>query len=136
MQAQGRVQRAGHNRGGVGCVAGAVAKDTCDCEGRGMSKYHAIRTWSDLNQRWFASKKEAHRADELRLLEMGNVISDLMFQKRFVLNEKPRATITIDFCYTENGIMVYEDTKGVMTRDFRTKLAWLYKDYGVEVRIT
>ena len=100
-----------------------------------MNKYRAKRTWSELNQRWFASKLEARRADELRLLEMAGEITGLEFQKKFVLCEKPRITISIDFVYTENDVVKYEDTKGVLTRDFRTKLAWLEEKRGMSVEL-
>jgi len=102
-----------------------------------MTKYHAVRTWSELNQRWFASKGEAKRADELALLQRAGEICGLEFQKRFILCEKPRRrTITIDFTYIENYHRVYEDYKGYMTRDFQTKLLWLKEKHGIDVRIT
>jgi hypothetical protein len=90
-----------------------------------------------LAQRWFDSKAEARRGEELVLLQKAGEIAGLQFQVPFVLNEKPRVTITIDFAYfIPNEAMVYEDCKGVMTRDFRTKLAWLKAKYGLDVRIT
>ncbi len=99
-----------------------------------MNKYGAKRTWSELCNRWFASKAEARRGEELALLERGGVVKDLCYQQKFILCEKPRITITIDFAYTdENGAVIYEDTKGVLVRDFRVKLAWLKERYGVGV---
>jgi len=53
-----------------------------------------------------------------------------------VLSEKPRVSITIDFDYFENGKRKFEDSKGVLTRDFRTKLAWLKTHHGIEVILT
>ena len=106
------------------------------------NKYRAKRTWSNLCQRWFASKMEAQRGEELAMLENAGKIFDLGFQVTFVLCEKPKVTITIDFDYLEyHGedlypLLVYEDTKGVLTRDFRTKLAWLKEKYGIEVKLT
>lgn len=97
------------------------------------NKYRAIRTYSDHLNRWFASKKEANRAEELALAQKLGGISALEFQNRFILSDKPRVTITIDFYYVQDGKQIYEDTKGVLTRDFRTKLAWLKKLYGVDV---
>jgi len=99
------------------------------------SKYNARRTYSLLCERWFDSKAEAQRGEELALLERAGVIKDLQYQKRFVLCQKPKVTIKIDFAYREWGVQVYEDTKGVLTRDFRTKLAWLKERYGIEVRL-
>lgn len=100
------------------------------------NKYHAQRTFSPLCNRWFASKAECLRATELYLLQQGDMISNLEYQKRFVLSKKPLVTITIDFQYTEKGKTVLEDTKGVLTRDFRTKLAWLKQLYGLDVKLT
>ena len=99
-------------------------------------KYHSRRTYSALCNREFASRKEAERADELYLLQWAGEIGDLEFQKRFILSDKPKVSIAIDFAYKEDGEQVYEDTKGVMTRDFGTKLIWLEREQGIVVRIT
>jgi hypothetical protein len=114
-----------------------------------MNKYGARRTFSELCGRTFASKAEAQRGEELRLLEMAGEISDLEYQPRFTLCEKPKITITLDFSYVEQrdlgvpgrGIeghsseRIHEDVKGVLTRDFRTKLAWLKEKHGIDVRL-
>ena len=99
------------------------------------NKYRAVRTWSELNQRWFASKKEAARADELNLLQRAGEIIDLEFQVKFILSEKPKITITIDFSYIEaiTKKVIHEDSKGMLTRDTRTRLAWLKEKHGVTV---
>jgi hypothetical protein len=103
------------------------------------NKYHAKRTWSELCRRSFDSKAEAIRGEELRMLEMAGEIRKLGYQPKFVLCEKPRVTITLDFVYIEGkGVdakWVYEDVKGVLTRDSRTKLAWLKEKYSIEVRL-
>ena len=101
-----------------------------------MNKYHARKTYSTLCRRIFASKAEARRGEELALLQYSGLISDLEYQVRFVLSEKPRVTITVDFAYTENGVRVYEDVKGILTRDFRSKMAWLKQSTGVEIILT
>ena len=98
-----------------------------------LNKYGARRTFSALCGREFSSKLEAKRAEELRLLEMDGQISDLQYQVKFVLSRKPRVSITIDFSYVENGERKFEEAKGVLTRDFRTKLAWLYQHRKVDV---
>jgi len=100
------------------------------------NKYGAKRTYSELCQREFASKLEATRGEELKALEMYGAITDLQYQVRFVLCEKPRITIAIDFFYIEDGVGKFEDTKGVLTRDFRTKLAWLKEKHGVDVLLS
>ncbi len=102
------------------------------------NKYHAVKTWSELCQRTFDSKAEAKRGEELALLERAGEIGRLVYQKRLVLSDKPKITITLDFQYLEmrpGGAIVYEDVKGYMTRDFRTKLAWLHEKYGIVVTI-
>ena len=98
-----------------------------------MTKYNAKRTWSTIWNRMFASKMEAQRAEELFLMQKAGVISDLQFQHKFVLSVRPKVTIAIDFVYMENGAWVYEDSKGVLTRDFRTKLSWLKEKYRIDV---
>jgi hypothetical protein len=85
--------------------------------------------------RWFDSKAEAEYGESLRMREMAGDITGLTYQRKFILSEEPKATITIDFCYTYKFAVVFEDVKGVMTRDFRTKLAWLKQKYGEDVRI-
>lgn len=101
-----------------------------------MNKYRAKRTWSELCQRWFDSKAEARRGEELYLLEKGGLISDLRYQVKFILSKEPKVSITIDFAYLEDGQRVLEDTKGVLTRDFRTKLVWLQQSQGLKVVLT
>ena len=116
-----------------------------------MSKYGAIRTFSHLCERWFDSKAEARRGEELCLLEKAGEIAYLQYQIPFVLCEKPKITITIDFSYLQDfvwvtppkggrwasGKRVYEDSKsGILTRDSRTKLAWLKEKHGVLVLLT
>ena len=97
------------------------------------NKYGAIRTYSELCGREFASKKECQRGEELCLLEKAGKIKDLTYQIRFILSDKPRVSITIDFGYREDGVVKYEDSKGVLTRDFRTKLAWLQQMELIDV---
>lgn len=115
-----------------------------------MNKYYAKRTYSQLCQREFASKWEAKRAEQLHLLQLAGEIKSLAYQERFVLCEKPRITVTIDFSYEERyhkppntpltsiknfveWVLVYEDAKGILTRDSRTKYAWLKEKFGIDV---
>ena len=83
---------------------------------RDRTKYGAVRTDG------FASKREAHRYRELRLLERSGVITGLECQVAFEL-QAPASTGTLatvgryiaDFVYIENGRKVVEDAKGVRT---------------------
>ena len=99
------------------------------------NKYFAKRTYSELCGRTFDSKLEARRGEELELLQKAGEISGLKYQVRFNLCLNPKITVTIDFCYQEDGRTIHEDTKGVLTRDSRTKYAWLEQRYGVHVRL-
>ena len=99
------------------------------------NKYRAQRTCSELCRRTFDSKAEAKRGEELALLEKAGAISDLRYQIPFVLSVSPKVSITIDFTYLTQGKRTFEDVKGVLTRDSRTKLAWLKEKYGVDVRL-
>lgn len=101
-----------------------------------MNKYHAKKTWSNLCQRIFDSRAEARRGEELHLLQLGGEISDLKYQVKFPLSLTPKITIKLDFTYKEDGVQVYEDVKGVLTRDSRTKLAWLKEKWGISVLLT
>lgn len=116
-------------------------KELCPAEAlasmRG-NKYGARRTWSELCQREFPSKGQAEYADQLMLRQKAGDIYDVRFDERKILSTSPRIAITIDFHYwswTENGKEYWEDYKGVLTRDTRTKLAWLREKYGIEVRL-
>ena len=95
--------------------------------------HHAQRTYSELCGRWFTSKSECARGEELWQEQLDGKISDLDFQVRFVLSVEPKVSIKIDFAYIKNGIQVYEDSKGILTREYRAKLAWLKKEKGIDV---
>ncbi len=101
-----------------------------------MNKYNARKTDSKLCGRTFDSMAEARRGEELRLLEMAGEIKNLQYQIPFVLSVKPSVKIVIDFAYLQNNRTCYEDVKGMMTPACRIKLAWLKKDYGIEVKLT
>lgn len=87
------------------------------------SKYSAVRT--EVDGITFASKKEARRYGELKLLERAGVIKDLELQKRFPLkvNGHLVCTYVSDFVYHDNvlGHRIVEDAKGHRTREYITK---------------
>lgn len=99
------------------------------------NKYSATKTFSELCGRTFDSKKEARRGEELVLLEKVDAISDLRYQVPFQLCLKPNIKIKVDFAYREDGKTIFEDTKGVLTREARVKLAWLAEKHDVVVRL-
>ena len=99
------------------------------------NKYHARRTWSELCGRWFASKAEAERGEELAIRQKAGEIRELVFQPRYKLSDTPPVTYVADFAYWEGHLLVVEDVKGVDTPVSRVKRAWAKDKLGVEVRI-
>ena len=116
------------------------------------SKYNARRTTIDGVR--FASRKEAKRYGELRLLEKAGEITDLVLQPEFNLNvpahrtfiyqgktqqypvNKRVAIYRADFQYTEGGQTVIEDVKGLRTPVYRLKKKMVEAQYGVMIRET
>ncbi len=99
-------------------------------------KYGSVRTWSELCGRWFASKLEARRGEELHILQMGRKIADLEYQVKLSLSEDPKVFVVLDFRYRQPALtpwFVYEDAKGVLTAAARIKYAWLKQLYGIDV---
>lgn len=85
----------------------------------------------------FDSGREAKRYSELKLLERGGVISSLVLQPHFLLQEpfakagvKYRGIAYIaDFSYLENGGVIVEDSKGFATKDYLLKKKMLLYRY-------
>jgi len=105
------------------------------------NKYSAQRT--TLDGITFDSKKEARRWAELCLLQKAGEIADLIRQVPITLEGRQgplltrtgrRMRITVDFAYTDlvSGLTVYEDAKGVPTRDYEVRRA-VAAAQGVEV---
>ena len=88
------------------------------------SKYKAVRT-TNAEGVVFASKKEARRDAELKLLERAGKIFALERQPRFPLKVEGKliATYVADWRYLKAGwhIQTVEDAKGVQTPAFRLK---------------
>ena len=108
-----------------------------------MSKYHAKRIY--MYDRWFASKAEAARYQELKLLEAAGEISDLQTQVTFELlpgfrdpeGHKHLPTKYIaDFVYRQNGRTIVEDKKGFRTDVFKLKKKLMWIKHGVWVKET
>lgn len=108
----------------------------------------------EVNGITFDSVKEANRYRELLLLERAGTIQNLELQKKFVLipaqreftNELDKkgnfkkgkviereCAYIADFCYTENGRYVVEDTKGFRTKDYIIKRKLMLKEYGIRI---
>jgi hypothetical protein len=100
------------------------------------TKYAAVRTTIDGVT--FASKKEATRYKQLKLLEKGKVISNLQLQPRYPckINGALICTYVGDFSYTENGKFVLEDVKGILTPVYRLKKKLVKALHGIDIRET
>lgn len=98
-------------------------------------KFNTERCWSELCHRIFATKLERERGEQLHLMEKAGEIRKLLYQPVFILSKKPKITYTADFFYIIDAKEVYEDAKGVLTRDTRTKIAWVKDKFGIEVKL-
>lgn len=102
-----------------------------------MSKYHAVPTVVDGIR--FASKGEAARYRELKLLELAGEIACLELQPRYplVVNGVKIGEYRADFRYAEHGAgVIVEDFKGVRTPVYRLKRLLVKALYGIEIRET
>lgn len=91
----------------------------------------------------FDSKKEANRYSELLLLERAGAITNLELQVPFELipNQKINGKVVerackyvADFCYTENGQRVVEDTKGFRTAEYIIKRKLMLYVHGIRIK--
>ena len=98
------------------------------------SKYRAQATWVD-NIR-FASKREAARYQELRLMEKAGLIRELDIQPRFPikLNGVMICMYVGDFRYlNDKGEIVIEDVKGIRTASYKIKAKLMLALYGITI---
>lgn len=99
------------------------------------NKYHAQPVETDGHR--FASKAEARRYQELKLLQRAGHIRGLRVHPRFSLdvNDQFVTVYTPDFCYLEHGQIVVEDVKGARTTDAsRLRMKLLQAVTGIQVR--
>ena len=104
---------------------------------KNLSKYKAKRT--EIDGIKFASKKEATRYQELKLLEKAGEIKELELQPKFpmVINCAKICTYIADFKYYDNDLKDYvvEDVKGFRTQVYSLKKRLLLALYpGVNFR--
>lgn len=97
------------------------------------SKYRNVKTV--VNGIEFASKKEARRYSELRLLERGGLIQDLELQVKYplVINGIKVGSYIADFRYQEGHTVKVEDTKGMKTPVYRLKAKLMKALYGITI---
>ena len=109
------------------------------------SKYHNRKTTRviDGKRALFDSQREAHRWDELLLLQRAGKISDLERQVRYrlipaqydhagKLIEKPCDYIA-DFVYRQDGRVVVEDAKGRRTDAYVIKRKLMLRVFGIRI---
>jgi len=99
-------------------------------------KYGAIKTTVDGIT--FASKGEANRYAELKLMQAAGLISQLELQPEYliVVNGVRIGSYIADFRYIENGELITEDFKGVKTPVYQLKKKLVKALYGVTIRET
>jgi hypothetical protein len=101
------------------------------------NKYHAIKC--EIDGYIFASKREARRYSELKLLYNAGEIFDLQLQPKFEIkvNKVHIGWYIADFQYeTEDGDVIVEDVKSAATRKiplYRLKKKLVEALYGIEV---
>ena len=84
----------------------------------------------------FASKAEAARYGELKLLARGGIISDLELQPSFALRGQRGGVVCkylADFQYSEDGKRVVEDVKGMKTPVYRLKAKLFRDNFGFSI---
>jgi hypothetical protein len=104
------------------------------------AKYRAVPTVVDGIR--FASKKEAKRYSELKLMEKAGQIGPIERQPRYpiIVNRIPICTYVADFRYLAGGKLgdgpirlTVEDTKGFRTPEYRLKKKLVEALYGIEI---
>jgi hypothetical protein len=96
-----------------------------------FGKYRAVKAQCNAGHT-HDSKREAVRCNELHILQAAGEISDLTIHPQywFVINGRQlkhpngrRVGYKSDFEYIENGMLVTEDVKGVIVRDWPLRRA-------------
>lgn len=103
-------------------------------EGPKVNKYRNKRT--EVDNVIFASKREASRYKDLKLMEQFGSISGLTLQPRYplIVNDVKIGTYVGDFQFFEGDKKIIEDTKGFRTRVFVMKKNLMKAIYGIEIR--
>lgn len=98
---------------------------------RRFGKYRAVKAQCGAGHT-HDSKREAIRCNELHILQAAGEITDLTIHPQywFVINGRQlkhpngrRVGYKSDFEYIENGLLVTEDVKGVVVRDWPLRRA-------------
>lgn len=100
-----------------------------------MTKYRAIKT--EVDGVIFASRREAARYSELKMLERCGMVKNLALQPKFplVVEGQKICTYIADFSYQDQtGKSYIEDVKGIRTAVFSIKAKLfhaLYKGFRI-----
>jgi hypothetical protein len=100
------------------------------------AKYRNIKVVVDGVK--FDSKLEAKRYGELKLLKQMGLIESFELQKRYPLevNGFKICTYVCDFVVNyPSGKRVIEDTKGVLTADFKLKMKLMKAIYNIDIEL-
>jgi hypothetical protein len=102
--------------------------------GKRSGKYGSRRV--EVDGITFASKKEARRYGELKLLVSAGAISDLRLQQsiRCEVNGVLVCRYVADFVYLRDGKEVVEDAKGFKTDVYKLKKRLVAACTGIEIR--
>lgn len=88
----------------------------------------------------YDSKREAKRGAELEMLEKIGAISKLERQVSYELIPKQdgerACTYKADFRYVEDGDVIVEDVKGMVTPEFVIKRKMMLWQHNIRIRIT
>lgn len=100
-----------------------------------MNKYRNKPTMID--NKWFASKKEAKRYQELCILQKAGEITNLHTQVRIPIsiNGMHICEYRADFTYKDaKGNIVIEDTKGIRTPLYNIKKKLIHAIYNFKIK--
>lgn len=95
------------------------------------NKYHNSPTVVDGIR--FASKKEAKRYGELKLLQREGKISELKLQVRFTLVQTIAYVADFEYHDRLKGTKVVEDVKGFLTAIYKRKRKLMKEQHGIEI---
>lgn len=96
-------------------------------------KFHNIKTVIDGIT--FASKKEAKRYGELKLMVKAGAFQELVLQPEFpiIINGIKICKYVGDFSYYENGKYILEDVKGFKTSVYRLKKKLMLAVHNIKI---
>ena len=141
----GRVTMQGRSSGNPAiahCTGSSLVIQNVNAGGGSVTKYQNIRT--EIDGIKFASRHEASRYAELKLLEKAGLITNLQLQRVYTLigaqKDKDGKTLErpvkyiADFVYTDSdGKTVVEDAKGIRTDVYKIKRKLMLSIYGIRI---